>query len=427
MEQELRQNAHQILSLQLIKMKTFILLIGLILVPLHSYANFWVFIGGDPTADGILEFFLDTFEESSDIDIESHPAEIGGLGWDSNNSVDIEASTNSLVINGTGATDDKRYTIHDITISNDMEVTVTGATNDLSLIDDNQFTATTRWNLPATSGYRCTILGNGELLFQSVLGLTGTAICDNEFIPDFSPTTEYTLVNSVIGDAVKCEVFDDGILKQGFTSINSDYISGNMGFMIRETKPRIRSVIAEEISGFIVAQIDLYSDDAEQDINTPYVTINDSSDLEFGSDGIIQQIIGLRFTDLEIPIGSTIIESYVVFRADGESTTSITLTIEGEDTTTPLTFSETSENISSRIKTTASVSWTIPSWGYNEESIKQRTPDIKTIIQEIVDLGTWASGDDIALIISETTPSTITTRAESFDGVKGAYLYIKYL
>jgi hypothetical protein len=75
------------------------------------------------------------------------------------------------------------------------------------------------------------------------------------------------------------------------------------------------------------------------------------------------------------------------------------LTIKGQLIANAPTFTTTSGNISSRTTTTASASWTPGSWTTGSD---YNSPSIVSVIQEIVDQGTWASGNAIAIIITGT-------------------------
>jgi hypothetical protein len=69
--------------------------------------------------------------------------------------------------------------------------------------------------------------------------------------------------------------------------------------------------------------------------------------------------------------------------------------INGEDDAAPAIFS-TYANFIGRTKTSAQVTWNGQAWA---GGTKVTSPNIKDIIQEIVDLGGWASGNDIVLLL----------------------------
>ena len=153
------------------------------------------------------------------------------------------------------------------------------------------------------------------------------------------------------------------------------------------------------------------SDDAEEEGptgTTPNRMWLDSSDIELVSDfepntaGV--QKVGLRFTGMNIPVGATITSAHLVFRAvpadPGMTNSDATnLTLRGQLIGDAPTFTTTSGNISSRALTSASTAWTPTAWTSGSD---YNSPDISSVVQEIVDQGTWASANSLAIIITGT-------------------------
>ncbi len=156
------------------------------------------------------------------------------------------------------------------------------------------------------------------------------------------------------------------------------------------------------------------TDDAEEN-QTGFIHIN-SPDLELIYDGEYgngNQNVGLRFVGVDIPQGATITNAYVQFQVDETDSESTTLTIRGEDTDSAATFTSTYDNISSRPKTSASVQWQPTGWtSIGSADIEQRTSDMKSIIQEIVNRSGWSQGNNLAIVINGSGKRT----ANSYDG-----------
>jgi hypothetical protein len=158
-------------------------------------------------------------------------------------------------------------------------------------------------------------------------------------------------------------------------------------------------------------------DDVEERISDGDMYFN-SSDLEMSHDsfrGGVQEI-GLLFRGVNIPPGSTITNAYVEFTADGNHSGATNLVIRGEGDATPDDFSNSDFDVSNRTKTTASVSWSPESWSDDEF---YATDDITAIIQEIIDLAGWSSGNNLVITIepgSGCTNSSCRRRAESHNG-----------
>jgi hypothetical protein len=153
------------------------------------------------------------------------------------------------------------------------------------------------------------------------------------------------------------------------------------------------------------------SDDAEQ--RTTGATDVGSSDLELTTDGSRQQVIGLRFTALAIPAGATITKAYVQFTADEVSTGASSMTIRAEAVDNAPTYTATSNGVTSRATTTASVPWSPPDWPtVNAATTAQRTPDLSSLVQAVVSRPGWQGGNALALQVSGTGRRT----ADAFDG-----------
>ncbi len=153
------------------------------------------------------------------------------------------------------------------------------------------------------------------------------------------------------------------------------------------------------------ASIAASTDDADQGgstVDTTGTTLNANNS---------NQYIGLRFTSVTIPSGSTITAATLDLDIQSASYDDPDTTIYGDDTDNASTFTTASNNISGRTATTASVTWTASNIGAGVKP----TPDIATVIQEIIDRAGWSSGNALALIIKGNgTTSFLRTRA--YDG-----------
>ena len=151
-------------------------------------------------------------------------------------------------------------------------------------------------------------------------------------------------------------------------------------------------------------------DDAEE--NQSGSLSMSSSDLEMTFD-TVDQIVGMRFTGLELSRGMTITKAYIQFQTDEGQSIDTNLVIHGEASDDASTFHNTILNISSRPLTTSAVDWTPPPWTIvGAAGLEQRTSDISQIIQEIIDRPGWASRNSMVLIISGSGERV----AESYDG-----------
>jgi uncharacterized protein YjiK len=148
-----------------------------------------------------------------------------------------------------------------------------------------------------------------------------------------------------------------------------------------------------------------------------------NSDLELVTDGTNVQKVGLRFTGVMVPHGGTIVKAYVQFQVDEASSEQTNLAVAGEASDNSARFTTTKFNVSSRPRTTASVPWSPPAWTRGGlRGAEQRTPDISSVLQEIVDRPGWLAGNALAVIITGFGRRV----AESIEGNAAPLLHIEW-
>jgi hypothetical protein len=138
-----------------------------------------------------------------------------------------------------------------------------------------------------------------------------------------------------------------------------------------------------------------------------------SSDLEMPYEDVVGdatdlQIIGLRWA-LPIPKGATIAKAYVEFTCDETKSGDkpVNLLIDGQLIADAPAFTSTAFDLSSRTaRTQAQVAWAVENW--TAVGQKSQTPDLAALLQEIIDQDGWASGDAIALLISDDASNAST-------------------
>jgi hypothetical protein len=154
------------------------------------------------------------------------------------------------------------------------------------------------------------------------------------------------------------------------------------------------------------------ADDVEEHSNgSIYVNSTDIELVYDGSRG--NQIIGLRFQNLQIPQGVNISSAYIQFTTDEATTGTCNLAIQGHAADNSQPFSTTTYDVSSRIRTVSSVNWTPAGWSVvGQSEAGQRTPDIAAVIQEIVSRPGYDPSGAISIIIT----GTGTRTAEAYEG-----------
>ncbi|NOQ97817.1 MAG: hypothetical protein GQ561_06600, partial [Calditrichae bacterium] len=143
-------------------------------------------------------------------------------------------------------------------------------------------------------------------------------------------------------------------------------------------------------------------DDAEENI-APGDNVWSNHDLDLGgfNDGSDDSVVGLRFQNIPIPKGATIISAYIEFEAYENSTTlpaDTSFIFVGENSDDAAQFENTVDNVSSRPATAASVVWnSVPDW--TTDNLYQ-TPELIAIVQEIINREQWREGNALAFRIT---------------------------
>lgn len=164
------------------------------------------------------------------------------------------------------------------------------------------------------------------------------------------------------------------------------------------------------------------SDDAEEKSNGSMSLT--SSTLELVTDTSVQKI-GLRFPNLNIPQGAAIQNAWIQFTANAANSDATSLAIQAQASDNAATFTSANNNISSRAKTTASVSWTPVSWNaIHEGGPDQRTPNLASVIQETVNRSGWTSGNAMAFIITGSGKRVAKSYERDVNGAP--YLHVEY-
>jgi PKD repeat protein/uncharacterized protein YjiK len=192
---------------------------------------------------------------------------------------------------------------------------------------------------------------------------------------------------------------------------NSDGLQGSNAFMLT-VNPEGLFAVEERVAA--------NADDAEES-TSGNVSLG-SSDLELVKD----QTVGIRFNAVSIPPGVTIHNAYIQFQADETHLETTSLTIEGEAIDDAPTFTTSNGNISLRETTPTSVSWSPVPWTtVGEAGANQRTPNIASVIQDIVGRQGWQSDNSLVIIIT----GTGTRTAESYNGDQAGapLLHVDYL
>jgi hypothetical protein len=164
------------------------------------------------------------------------------------------------------------------------------------------------------------------------------------------------------------------------------------------------------------------SDDArEGDVTATTFVKTDGKTLDLGSAtttaGTFPTKVGVRFANIPVPRGGEIISAKIQFMADSvASSGAASFKIYGEASDNAATYanSPTTSKVSGRTYGSTSVSWAPTDWATaNERGAAQRTEEVKSLLQEIVNRPGWEQGNAAAFKI-EGTGQRI---ARSYDAV----------
>ncbi len=165
-------------------------------------------------------------------------------------------------------------------------------------------------------------------------------------------------------------------------------------------------------NAIIVSRINDSSDDAEEPVDQSFLTLNDPG-INMVNDWSGDQTVGFRFDELNIPPGAVVRRAYIQFTNASTTNSSgpCNLNINGHATGNSATFVSEEQNISGRALTTATVNWQPTDWETSGEAgVRERTPDLSEIVQEILDQPDWSENSALTFIITGT-------------GIRMAYAY----
>lgn len=135
-----------------------------------------------------------------------------------------------------------------------------------------------------------------------------------------------------------------------------------------------------------------------------------------------------RFNNLLINPGSEITEASITLNSSLTTTNYSALRIYAEATDNCATFNSGSRYPTNLSLTTSNQDWTPTSWVLNND---YKSPDLTTIIQEIIDRPGWASGNSICIVIMDVQGFDNVDRRQyaydyGTDTAKSARLHLVY-
>lgn len=143
---------------------------------------------------------------------------------------------------------------------------------------------------------------------------------------------------------------------------------------------------------------------------------------------------GVRFANVTVPKGATVTQAILSFGIGNVTEAEPDHTFYGDDADNSGQFTTGANDISGRTRTTANVTWSEANLHYTTAGtpptpmLYRSMPDIKTIIQEIVDRPGWVSGNALSIVFQGSADANRDLNIVSYDGTpsNAAYLSITY-
>lgn len=121
--------------------------------------------------------------------------------------------------------------------------------------------------------------------------------------------------------------------------------------------------------------------------------------------------VGLRFPEVALPAGATLTRAYLEFTALSDGPGTVTLEIAGEASPEPAPFADQAVgDISDRPRTEARVRWEAADW---VAGTAYATPDLSSVVQELIDQEVWEAGGDLVFIVTGTPDGAAFQTAHS--------------
>lgn len=163
------------------------------------------------------------------------------------------------------------------------------------------------------------------------------------------------------------------------------------------------SILLHGIAPAAEKQISITISAAVDDAYENLITNNVTTNYRFVYPGM-SYLLGYRFSDVSIPPGAAILSAKLLQYCTGSGTRASSMTYWGEDAMDSTAFAGAKYNLSSRSKTSATVAVNAAPWTVHQYN---PSPDLKSIIQEIVNTPGWQSGDHLTLLVSTVKTRTV--------------------
>ncbi|MEH6457232.1 MAG: hypothetical protein V7749_12955 [Cocleimonas sp.] len=192
-------------------------------------------------------------------------------------------------------------------------------------------------------------------------------------------------------------------------------VSGSMSTRVPNSGISTNNTVASTVNRRIVNS----RDDAEQASSGGAMLLSDTY-LDMGYDYYdftAPARVGLRFYNLGIPDDAEITNAYIQFEVRQATSSDIELFIVADATNDSLRFSGSGNGlISARTASTVSIDWDPPAWNtVNDRGLDQRTPDLTTLVQSMIEIPGWSENNGMSFIIEGRAGNEGNRVAKSYD------------
>jgi hypothetical protein len=226
------------------------------------------------------------------------------------------------------------------------------------------------------------------------------------------PNEDGSYANNTMGliktyplDSTTIQPFDNGYFAEWVTDSLSEW-------WVTSAVTKWKGSLEKKISG-------AYDDAEEHQDNGSVNPVREALTLT-NRDGL--QKIGWRFRNITIPQGSYISSAFIEWTSADTSSLPSAWIMQAEKVPDAASFTTSKYNLSLRPLTNHAVVWSPAPWTSNNS--QHSSPELRHIIQEVVDQTTWVNGNDLVLLMK----GMGLRDAWSYDGdpLKGARLVITW-
>lgn len=133
---------------------------------------------------------------------------------------------------------------------------------------------------------------------------------------------------------------------------------------------------------------------------------------------INRQLVGLRFTDVDVPQGAKVLSARIDFVSGEASVDAANLIIQAEDVDNAVEYTDELGNLSGRKSLTSKVYWdSVRPW--TTQNAVYSSPDLTEIVQKVVNRSGWCGGNNAMSFIISSDDNESLRNAKSFDEEPG--------